>query len=114
MQKKKDTKAKVLAKLDQDQWEHDEKQAEVRQKVDKVQGFDDAIASRIEQASMGEAIRKGAAGQYFKRLDTNKECATRMLSLGPHLLCRSSLPHTCAPQSARRALQLRVCVMERR
>ena len=74
----KDKKKKSKDKLSHDTWEHDEKQAEVRQKVEKVQGFDDAIASRLEQESFGEGIKKGAAGALFKRLDENKECATRM------------------------------------
>ena len=71
----KDVKAKAKSKATKGQWEHDEKQAEVRQKVDKVQGCDDAIASRIEQESAfnGEKIHPGA---YFKRLDINKECGT--------------------------------------
>lgn len=72
MKQKKDEKAKAKDKLSKDQWEHLEKQAQVRQQVQKVQGFDDAIASMIEQESMGDKIRPGAAGEFFKRLDVNK------------------------------------------
>ena len=73
----KDKKKKSKDKLKHDRWEHDVKQAEVRQKVEKVQGFDDAIASMLEQQSMGEEVYKGAAGALFKRLDEDKECATQ-------------------------------------
>merc|ERR1711871_989964 len=73
MRQRRDAKAKAKAKFSHDQWEHDQKQAEVRQKVDKVQGFGDAVAARIESEAMGQGIKKGAAGKYFKRLDTNRD-----------------------------------------
>ena len=80
IESEKDKKKKSKDKLNHDQWEHDQKQAEVRQKVEKVQAFDDAIASMLEQQSMGEGVKKGAAGALFKRLDVDKECATQRLA----------------------------------
>jgi hypothetical protein len=73
----KETKAKAKAKMGNvGRLEHDEKQAQVRQKVDKVAAFDDAIASRIEQESAFDGKEaKMHAGGYFKRLDTNAEYA---------------------------------------
>ena len=86
-----DNKAKFKAKVGHDQWEHDEKQAQVRQKVEKVQGFDDAVAARIEQeSSMAGLQRAPSAGAYFKRLDTNKECAMRTLRR-LRVLCRCTV-----------------------
>ena len=71
-----DNKSKFNDKGGRGQWEHDEKQAEIRQKVEKVQGFDDAVAARIEQESVMAGLQKAPrVGAYFKRLDTNKECA---------------------------------------
>ena len=71
----KETKTKAKAKMSNvGRLEHDEKQAQVRQKVDKVQGFDDAIATRIEQESAFDGKEaKMHAGGYFKRLDKNAE-----------------------------------------
>lgn len=94
-------KAKAIAKDkgSKDKWEHIETQALVRQKVEQVQGFDDAIASKIEQEAMGEKVRKGAAGSYFKRLDVNKECAMRMLA-ATDTSCNAALPWAALPHLA--------------
>ena len=54
--------------------EKEAKHAEIRQSVDKVQRFDDAVASRIEQQSAFGGKKPGLrTGAYFKRLDTNRD-----------------------------------------